>query len=129
MPESALVGQPPISTNDKLVLQGLLRISPPLLEVIPQLAATGNHDSEANGMFIGGSFAMAIAVAITAGRIWVRWKRRSLSIDDLIIAIACLGCVAYFLVVIASQVVGCLGRHVYTCTYNELDTFYKASAS
>lgn len=128
MSDSALLGHPPLSANDNLVYKGLLEISPSIFEALPHLAATGNHHSRATSMFIGGSFAISFALIITAGRIVVRWKMRSLSVDDYVLLPACVGFVVCLSIVFASETVGCLGRHIYTCTYKELGVFYKVSS-
>lgn len=128
MSGSALLGQPPISVNDKLIFKSLQEISPSLIELLPLLAENGNDDTWATSIIIGSSLAIAIVTTITMTRIGIRWSRLgTLGADDIVIIPACLGCVAYMGIIIASATMGCVGRHVYTCTYKEMGIFFEVS--
>lgn len=79
-------------------------------------------------MVIGDAFAIALVLAITIARLTVRWsKLLRLGTDDLMIVPACICCVAYLSLDLASETVGCLGRSIYTCTYEEFEKFYFVS--
>ena len=79
-------------------------------------------------MIVGGSFAIALAIIITCARLWVRiFRQRAFGADDVVIIFACIGCVAYLAVDIASETAGCLGKHIYNCTYEEFGYFYEVS--
>lgn len=127
MSPSALMGQPPISENDKLVYKGLMEISPLTIKGLSLISHKSRH-SRAPSMIIGTSFAIAFAIIITCARLWVRlFRSRAFGADDIVIIPACIGCVAYLSVDIATERVGCLGRHLYTCTYMEVGKFYEVS--
>ena len=128
MGASALVGRPPATPDDELVVRGLRIIAPELLPAIPMLEQHGDHHSRSNSLVIGTSFAIAIVTAVTAARVGIRWSRLGrLGADDLVIIPACAGCVISLGLVITSATVGCMGRHIYTCTYQELAIANKAS--
>lgn len=128
MSGSALLGQPPLSADDKLIMKGIQLTTPSLLKAIPLVAKQGNHDSRATSMIIGEVFAIALAIIITIARLTVRWsKLHTLGADDLMIIPACLCCVVYLSLNLASETAGCLGRHIYTCTYEEFERFYYVS--
>ena len=81
-------------------------------------------------MIIGSSFAIALGVIITCARLWVRiFRTRAFGADDVVIIFACIGCVAYLALDIASETAGCLGKHIYNCTYEEFGYFYEVSRS
>ena len=81
-------------------------------------------------MIIGSSFAIALGVIITCARLWVRICRtRAFGADDVVIIFACIGCVAYLAVDIASETAGCLGKHIYNCTYEEFGYLHEVSHS
>ena len=128
MTDSALLGREPLSADDKLIMQGIRLVTPSLLEALPLLSEQGSHDSRANSMTIGDTFAIVLALTITTARLAVRWSKvHQLGADDLMIIPACLCCVTYLSLNIASQTAGCLGRHVYTCTYEEFEKTYYVS--
>ena len=129
MSPSALLGQSPISSNDELVYKGLLETSPGILKALPLLPHVFNQ-SRAPSMIIGSSFAIALAIIITCARLWVRmFRTRAFGADDVVIIFACIGCVAYLALDIASETAGCLGKHIYNCTYEEFGYFYEVSRS
>ena len=125
---SALLGREPLSADDKLIMRGIQLTIPSLLKAAPLLSEQGNHDSRAISMTIGDTLAIALALSITIARLAARWSNlHKLGADDLMIVPACLCCVAYLSLNIASQTAGCLGRHVYTCTYEEFEKTYYVS--
>ena len=128
MSGSALLGQPPLSADDKLIMKGIQLTSPSLLDAIPLISKHGDHDSRATSMIIGDAFAIALALTITIVRLAVRWsKLHTLGADDLMVIPACLSCVVYLSMNLASETAGCLGRHIYACTYEEFERFYYVS--
>lgn len=127
MPDSALVGQQPTSYNDKLVYKGLLETSPLFFKGLSKLPHVSHHN-RASSMIIGSSFAIAFALIITCSRLWVRvFRSRAFGADDVVIIPAAIGCVAYLALDIASERAGCLGKHIYDCTYEEIGWFYVVS--
>lgn len=127
MSPSALMGQPPISENDKLVYKALMEFSPLTIKGL-SLISHKSHHSRAPGMILGTSFAIAFVIIITCTRLWVRlFRSRVFGADDVVIIPACIGCVAFLSMLIAMESVGCLGRHLYNCTYKEAGNFYKVS--
>lgn len=129
MPHSALVGQQPISYNDELVYKGLYRALPLLFEKLSQIPRV-SHQSRASSLIIGSSFAIAIAIIITCSRLWARtFRSRAFGADDVVIIPAAIGCVVSLALSIASETAGCLGKHVFDCTYEEIDWFYVVSAT
>lgn len=127
MSPSALLGQPPISYNDKLVYKGLLVVSPLANKALGKLHHVP-HQSRAPSMIIGSSFAIALALIITCARLWIRaFRKRAFGADDVVIIPACIGCVVYLALDIASESAGCLGEHIYNCTYEKFGNFYVVS--
>ena len=125
MSPSALLGHPPISPNDKLVYKAILETAPNIIKDLPLIPHVSNH-SRAPSMIIGSSFAIALAIIITCARLWVRiFRTRAFGADDVVIIFACIGCVAYLAMDIASETAGCLGKHIYNCTYEEFGYFYE----
>lgn len=127
MSNSALLGQQPTSYNDELVYKGLLESSPLFFKGLAKLPHASHH-SRAPSMIIGSSFAIAFAIIITCSRLWIRiYRSRAFGADDVVIIPATVGCLAYLSLDIASERVGCLGKHIYYCTYEELGWFYEVS--
>lgn len=127
MLDSALLGQQPTSDNDNLVYKGLLETSPLFFHGLSKISHVSHH-SRAPSMIIGTSFAIAFAIIITCSRLWIRmFRSRAFGADDIVIIPAAIGCVAYLALVIASERAGCLGKHIYDCTYKELGWFYEVS--
>lgn len=125
MPNSAFLGQQPVSYNDELIYKGLLEVSPSFFEEVSKLPRVSHH-SKASSMIIGSSFAVAIAITVTCSRLWVRkFRSRTFGADDVVIIPASIGCVAYLAITIASERAGCLGKHAYNCTYEEFGWFYE----
>lgn len=81
-------------------------------------------------MIIGSSIAIALVLVITCSRLWIRkFRSRALGADDVVIIPAAIGCIAYLANDIASESAGCLGKHLYDCTYVEVDQFIKVRNS
>lgn len=127
MLDSALLSEQPVSYNDKLVYKGLLEASPLFFQGLSKTSQVSHH-SRAPSMIIGASFAIAFAIIITCSRLWVRiFRSRAFGADDVVIIPAAIGCVAYLALIIASERAGCLGKHVYDCTYKEMGWYYEVS--
>ena len=125
MPESVLLGLPPITPGDKLIHKALAIIAPALLEVNPAPPGVP-HEDKSRSMIIGTSIALFFAVFITCARLWVRkFRSRTFGSDDFVIIPAAIGCVAYLCLNIATEAAGCLGEHIYDCTYQEFRWFYE----
>ena len=123
---SALLGQSPISSNDELGYKGLLETSPGILKALPLLPHVFNQ-SRAPSMIIGSSSAIALAITITCACLWGRmFRTRAFIADDVVIMFACIGCVAYLAVDIASETVGCPRKHIYNCTPKKLAIFMRS---
>ena len=71
MSGSALLGQPPISANDRLVAKGLQETYPTLVKLLPLMAERGNRDTWTTSIIVGASFALAIVTMITTARIGI----------------------------------------------------------
>lgn len=110
MTGSALLGREPLSADDKLMMRAIQLTIPSLLKAAPLLSEQGSYDSRATSMTIGETLAIALALSTDTARLAVRWsKLHTLGADDLMIIPACLCCVAYLSLNIASQTAGCLG--------------------
>lgn len=118
-----------MSANDRLVAKGLQEMYPTLAKLLPLMAERGNHDTWTTSIIVGASFALAIVTTITTARIGIRWSRLgTLGADDVVIIPAYLSCIAYIGLMLACVTVGCLGRHVYTCTYKEMGHVFEVSS-
>ena len=128
MPTSAFVGQHPVSINDKLVHRGILLVlGPSFLKKVTELPHT-SQQNKASSLIIGSSFAIILIILITCSRLWVRkFRLRSFKADDWVIIPAAIGCVTFLSSTIAIAKVGCLGKHVQDCTYDEFGRFYEVS--
>ena len=129
MPDSAFVGQHPISINDKLVYRGVLKLigRPLFLEDVTELPHTSHHN-RASDLIVGSSFTIALVLTITCSRLWVRkFCLRSFKADDWVIIPAAIGCVAYLSLYITNKTAGCSGKHIYNCTYEEFGWSYEVS--
>ena len=127
MPSSALMGQNPISVDDELIHKALLKIWPPIFRDLASIPHNSHH-SRAPSMIIGASCAITLIIFVTCARLWVRFCRtRMLGADDITIIAACVGCVVYLSMLITTESIGCLGRHIYNCTYKEVGYFYEVS--
>lgn len=132
MPDSALLGHVPISDEDIVIYKALLIISPSSINPEkkypfgPPAPANSSHHSHGSAMIIGSSFAIALVLLITCSRLAVRkFRSRALGADDAFIIPAAIGCIVYLAMNIASESAGCLGHHLYDCTYVKVDRFVK----
>ena len=116
MASSARITDPPRTNKDTLIHQAIYLTSPDWLTAPPNAP----HNSDARSRIIGESFALALIILITGTRLWVRASRNSIGADDWVIIPGALGCVAYHALDIGSNTVGCVGKHVYDCTYREI---------
>ncbi|KAL8703985.1 MAG: hypothetical protein Q9201_002855 [Fulgogasparrea decipioides] len=92
------------------------------------MAKNRSHESKSTSIVIGSCFAIVIVTIVISARLGIRWSRlRTLGIDDFVVIPACLSCVAYLSLIIASATAGCVGRHIYTCTYKELADNFELS--
>lgn len=124
MPHSALVGEQPASYNDELVYRGLTFPSTKRLSRPSHVS----HDNRAPGMIIGSSFAIFFVIIITGSRLWVRkYRLRAFGADDVVIIPAAISCVAYLALAIASESAGCMGKHIFNCTYAEVALYLTVS--
>ena len=91
MSNAALLGQPPITYNDKLVYKALLILSPSSINPDkkypfgPPPPANAPYQTRSPSMIIGTSFAIAFALLITGARLFVRRSRNNFGLDDLVI--------------------------------------------
>lgn len=127
---SALMGQRPASSNDKIIYKALLRISPSAINPDkrypfgPPAPAHTYRDTRAPSLIIGASFAMALIIIVTGTRLWVRkFRSRAIGADDITIIPAAIGSLAYMALIISVARVGGLGKHLYDCTYEEIGWF------
>ena len=127
MPDSALIGTPPTSYGDRLVYEVLAELYPGVLKkATAAQARNANPRSRSIGMVVGASFAVLLVLMITSARLCVRFYRsRSFGADDIFIIPAAVGCIAYLCLDIAQETAGCLGKHVYACTYEQFKWFYE----
>jgi hypothetical protein len=129
--QSALLGEPPQNTNDRLVMRGLelikgSTINPNKSEPYGEPRPPGYvFTSWSTSMVVGVSFGIIFVVFFTTARLIVRrFYTRKLGADDLMIVPGALGCIAYLSSVIVQCTDGCLGKHIWDCTYNEMGYFY-----
>lgn len=128
MPNSVLLGLPPVTHDDKLMYKALAETTPLLLKVNPAPPGVPPriHENRAPGMIIGTSFALIFVVIVTCARLWVRkYRTRAFGADDMVIIPAAIGCVTYLSINIATEAKSCLGQHVYDCTYQGFRWFYE----
>ena len=119
------MGLPPVTYSDKLVYKAIYRLEPPIFTIIPARPGAP-HDSRSTGIVVGSSFAILLVLVITGTRLWVRkYRLRTLGVDDVLIIPAGVGCIVCLSLTIALESVGCVGKHVYDCTYQEYDWFYE----
>jgi hypothetical protein len=130
MSGSALLGHAPLSDEDKVIYRALQIISPSSINPNkkypfgPPAPANSSHDSRGPAMIIGSSIAIALVLLITCSRLGIRkFRSHALGVDDVVIIPAALGCIVYLAIAIASESAGCLGQHLYDCTYVELDRY------
>lgn len=129
MPGSVLIGEEPIRQDDKLIHKAISELSPAILKLSKAARAqNAPYQTRAPSMITGSSFALILLLIITTARLWVRGHRsRAFGADDYAIIPGALGCVAYLSLNIAQESAGCLGKHIYHCTYQEFRWFYEVS--
>nr|POE93238.1 methyltransferase ausd [Quercus suber] len=132
MTGSALLGSPPNNKDDALIRKGLLRLSPSELNPLPGLPfgpprpAGAVYESWAESVQIGLAFSIFLVIFFTVARLSVRrFYTHSLGLDDLFIVPAALGCVVYLTLTILQSAPGCLGTHIWDCTYSGIANYYK----
>lgn len=97
MSESALVGQPPRTPNDRLIYRALLVISPSSINPNrnfpfgPPPPPDASHDRREGGMIVGSAIAIAYVTLITASRLIVRKRNHNFGLDDWVIIPAAVG--------------------------------------
>jgi len=88
-------------------------------------ATANSPPSRTKYMIIGQSFAIAVIAIITISRLLTRkFYLRSWGMDDWVIIPGILGGIAYLCLDIVAVSKGCLGKHQWDCTYEELGWFY-----
>ena len=127
MSGSVLLGEEPIRQDDKLIEKALNQLSPAVLKLLQAARAQkAPYQTKAPSIMIGTSFALVLVLIITTARLWVRGSRsRAFGADDYAIIPGALGCVAYLSIEIAHGSAGCLGKHIYHCTYQEFGWLYE----
>lgn len=89
--------------------------------MLPQVS----HQNTGSSLLTGASISIVLIMIITCSRLLVRkFRLRAFGLDDMAIVPACFGCVAYLALGITSERIGCLGQHIYNCTYEEYGYFY-----
>ena len=125
MPDSAPVGLTPITASDKVIYRAIEEVYPALFTIVPPKGPV-SHQKRATGMIAGTSFAIAFVIIITGMRVWTRlFRTHAFGADDVVIIPAAVGCLAYLSLCIAQQTAGCLGSHLWDCTYREFGWFYE----
>lgn len=137
MVDSARLGNPPLTSRDGLIQKalktyrtnfngnprlpfGAQRPIPPS----PDLAGESNawRTKTAAATFI------CLIVIVTVGRFFFWWRRRQnwgLGLDDLLVTVAAAIALAYVGHILSAFVEGtCLGRHMWFCTYEDINTLY-----
>ena len=121
MPGSALLGEQPISDDDKLIYNLFSTANSSFLNDL-KTARIQNapQENKSSSIIIGISFAIFFTLIITTARLWVRrYHLRAFGVDDFLIIPAAMGCVTFLGLQIAEGVVGGLGKPIYSCTYQE----------
>ena len=136
---SALLGDPPLTARDALIQKamrqyrtlfsanpkhpfGPSRPVPPA----PDLA----HESNAWRVLTAASCLLFLLIVVTAGRFWFRWQRRrqmGFGVDDVLIVPAVALAITYVVQIIEEVTESCLGRHMWFCTYEDIELLYHVS--
>jgi len=89
MSDSALVGQLPVTENDKLIYKALHMISPSPLNqdkrypLGPPSAPDASYETRGPSIITGNSFAIALIIIITGTRLYVRrFQQHTFGADD-----------------------------------------------
>ncbi|KAI9815931.1 MAG: hypothetical protein M1827_001923 [Pycnora praestabilis] len=134
MPESALVGQPPLNSDDYYIVRALLReaglfnLDPKNGAMLPPARPPNYHyHTRGPGIIAGMSLVIAFVVLITGARLMLRSFRRELKWgwDDWVIIPSAMGVIAYMAIQIAMVMYGGAGKHMYDCTYHDVYVFYR----
>ncbi|KAF1975415.1 hypothetical protein BU23DRAFT_458162 [Bimuria novae-zelandiae CBS 107.79] len=82
-----------------------------------------NYRFETHGpsLSVGEGFSIFLILSFTSVRLWKRpYKTRKFGLDDWMIIPGAIGAVIYLSLSMISHTKGCLGKHIYDCTYNEI---------
>jgi hypothetical protein len=128
---SALIGQPPNTTNDYYIVNYLLlafgRTSSPLKGIVIPPLKPDNYVFTTRGPSIlaGMSITIAIMVIITVARLVVRFCGRGLvfGLDDLFIVPGALLAITWPSLQIMAVIYGGAGKHIWDVTYEEYGYF------
>ena len=136
---SALVGQPPATFEDRLIIRGYARrhgitenMSDPT-QVFPlppgKSLDCGKAVSINPTTITCMSLAIALILLMTGTRLCLRVCRKDLRIgyDDLVIIPATIGALSWYSLIITMTIYGGAGKHICDITYLELDYFYQVS--
>ena len=88
MSQSAFLGEPPVTNNDRLIYKALLILSPSSINPDkrypfgPPPPANASHETRRISMVTGTSIAIALAVLITGARLYVRKTKKNFGLDD-----------------------------------------------
>ena len=139
MSNSAFVGQPPTTFEDRLIIRGYARrlgvtenMSDPT-QVFPlppgKSLDCGKAVSINPTTITCLSLAMALILLMTGTRLCLRgfWKNLRIGYDDLVIIPAAIGALSWYSLMIAMTIYGGAGKHIRDITYHELDYFYRVS--
>ena len=139
MSNSAFVGQPPATFEDRLVIRGYARrlgvtenMTDPtqVFPLSPDKGLDGAKDVSMNSTIITCmSLAIALILLMTGTRLCLRvfWKDLRIGYDDLVIIPAVIGALSWYSLMIAMAIYGGAAKHIYDITYHELDCFYRVS--
>ncbi|PQE30516.1 integral membrane protein [Rutstroemia sp. NJR-2017a WRK4] len=131
---SALLGKTPLTPDDKLIARALRIIAPS--EINPNISEpfgtpappNASHDSHAKSLIIGEAFAIFFILLFTATRLSLRkWRSKFWGPDDWVIIPAAFGAISYLSLDIVGQTRGCLGKHIWDCTYDKVAWFIYCS--
>lgn len=137
MPQSALLGSLPATRNDALIQIGLKAtvgsiINPnPLLPYGPPRPSPDlSGESDAYKVTATAILCLILIVGVTLGRFWARSRLESWSfgLDDLMVIPACVCGIGYISSIIA-YTGPCYGRHMWFCTYEQINTIYAVRSS
>ena len=139
MSNSAFVGQPPATIDDRLIIRGYARtldVAENMLDptqVFPLCVGKsidGANDVSKNSSIITClGLAIALTLFITGTRLCLRvfWKDLRMGYDDLVIIPAAIGALSWYSLMIAMAIYGGAGKPVYDITYCELNYLYRVS--
>ncbi|KAI1386453.1 uncharacterized protein F4822DRAFT_316870 [Hypoxylon trugodes] len=129
---SALMGQDPISETDALIRRGILIVAPSQLNPNksepfgPPRPVDYHFETNAPSLIGGEAVSIFFIALFTALRVYVRlFKKKNFGLDDYLIIPGALGAIIYLSLDIASHTKGCLGKHIYDCTYTEVYWFMR----